>query len=166
MEDQIEVGDRVSRVADVPGGILVGHDGSPCARVALRWAAALAARTGWDLHVLRAWTLTTAPRPASWAVEYVPPLHEWADAVGAELAADVRAGWLVPGPGVLLHVALGSPAGRLLGSAAHADLLVVGQRGLGGFAGLLLGSVSDQCVRHAPCPVTVVRPRADDRHRH
>ncbi|WP_332872176.1 universal stress protein [Blastococcus atacamensis] len=50
------------------------------------------------------------------------------------------------------------PAGRaLLQSAAGAHLLVVGARGIDGFAGLVLASVSDQCVRHAPCPVTVVR---------
>lgn len=164
-ERTVEVEDRVARVADVPGGILVGHDGSPCARSALRWAASLAARTGWDLHVLRAWSMTSAPRPATWAVGYVPPLHEWAQAVRTQLAADVRADGVVPGPGVVLHAVLGAPAARLLASATDADLLVVGQRGLGGFAGLLLGSVSDQCVRHAPCPVTVVRPRADDRHR-
>jgi nucleotide-binding universal stress UspA family protein len=52
----------------------------------------------------------------------------------------------------------GSPARTLLDEARGADLLVVGSRGRGGFAGLLLGSVSQHCVHHAPCPVVVVRP--------
>jgi nucleotide-binding universal stress UspA family protein len=44
----------------------------------------------------------------------------------------------------------------LLEEAADADLLVVGSRGLGGFRGLLLGSVSQQCAHHAPCPLVIV----------
>jgi len=51
----------------------------------------------------------------------------------------------------------GGPADVLLGEAEEADLLVLGGRGLGGWSGLLLGSVSQQCARHAPCPVAVVR---------
>jgi nucleotide-binding universal stress UspA family protein len=51
------------------------------------------------------------------------------------------------------------PAAALMRIAANADLLVVGSRGFGGFKGLLLGSVSQQCVQHATCPVLVVRPR-------
>lgn len=50
------------------------------------------------------------------------------------------------------------PSGALLRLAHDADLLVVGSRGLGGFAGVLMGSVSQQCVQHAACPVLVVRP--------
>ena len=153
-EDQY---DGVSRAADVADGVLVAHDGSDCAREALQWAAGLAARAGYPLHVLRAWKMTTAPQPATWEPGYVPPLEDFEKAVRDELEAHVAAAELDPALPVTCHVAHGAPARRIIESAAHADLLVVGARGRGGFAGLVLGSVSDQCVRHAPCPVTVVR---------
>ncbi len=54
-------------------------------------------------------------------------------------------------------VTVGNPAGVLLSRALQADLLVVGVRGHGGFEGLLVGSVSEQCVRHARCTVVVAR---------
>ncbi|WP_222269884.1 universal stress protein [Modestobacter marinus] len=151
--------DGVVRIAQISGGVLVGHDGSEGAEEALQWAAALAARAGWPLHVLRAWRMTTAPQPASWEFGYVPPLPDYEKAVREELEARVAAAHLDPTLSVTCHVTQGSPARGLIESAVGADLLVVGARGLGGFAGLVLGSVSDQCVRHAPCPVTVVRSR-------
>jgi nucleotide-binding universal stress UspA family protein len=54
----------------------------------------------------------------------------------------------------------GQPAETLLGAAGDADLVIVGSRGLGGFKRLMLGSVSDQVVHHAVCPVLVVHPKA------
>ena len=154
----LEAGDEgVARVADVAGGVLVGHDGSDCAQEALQWAAALAVRAGYPLHVLRAWRMTTAPKPATLEAGYVPPLEDFEKAVLEELEAHVAAAGLDPQLSVTCHVTHGSPARGLIESAARADVLVVGARGRGGFAGLVLGSVSDQCVRHAPCPVTVVR---------
>jgi nucleotide-binding universal stress UspA family protein len=62
-----------------------------------------------------------------------------------------------PGVTIEREVVEGSPADVLLRAAADADLLVVGSHGRGGFAGLLLGSVSQQCAHHAPCPVVIVR---------
>lgn len=141
----------------VDGGILVGHDGSESAQEALRWAGRLAARSGLPLHVVRAWGLVTAPRPSDWEPGYVPPLADFERAVREELDRQVAAAGLDPGVRVTTHVLHRPPAHGLIEAARGADLLVVGARGLGGFAGLLLGSVSDQCVRHAPCPVTVVR---------
>lgn len=147
----------VTRVADVPGGVLVGHDGSACSQEALQWAARLAARAGYPLHVLRAWKITTAPRPPSWEPGYIPPFEDFEKAVRADLEADVSAAALDPALSVTCHVTHGTAVRGLIESAVRADLLVVGARGRGGFTELLLGSVSDQCVRHAPCPVTVVR---------
>jgi nucleotide-binding universal stress UspA family protein len=57
------------------------------------------------------------------------------------------------------YVMDGHPVGVLIGRTTDVDLLVVGARGEGGFTGLLTGSVSEQCVRHAACSVVVVRPR-------
>jgi nucleotide-binding universal stress UspA family protein len=140
----------------ITGGVLVGHDGSRGAQEALVWAAALAGRAALDLHCVRAWGMVTAPRPATWKPGYVPPLSDYEQAVRDELEAAVAAAALDPGVPANTHVVHAPPAKALIAAAAGADLLVLGARGLGGFAGLLLGSVSDQCVHHAPCPVTVV----------
>ena len=55
----------------------------------------------------------------------------------------------------------GSPAEILIEASRDADLLVVGSRGLGGFKGLLLGSVSQQCSQHARCPIVIVGPHEE-----
>jgi nucleotide-binding universal stress UspA family protein len=148
----------VTEAVQIEGGILVGHDGSKCAQEALGWAARLAARADMDLHVLRAWSMMSAPQPKSWSPGYVPPLEEYEQAVHDELTRHVAAAGLDPAVRVTCHVAHTSAAQAMIAAGAGADLLVVGARGRGGFAGLLLGSTSDQVVHHAPCPVTVIRP--------
>ena len=147
----------------IDGGIVVGHDGSKCSQEALVWAAALAARAGLDLHVVRAWAMMTAPQPSTWEPGFVPPLTDYEQAVHDELTAHVKAARLDPAVRVTCHVVHKAPAQGLMSAAEGADLMVLGARGRGGFAGLLLGSVSDQLVHHAPCPVTVIRTGAHGR---
>jgi nucleotide-binding universal stress UspA family protein len=146
----------VSTTIDVHGGVLVAHDGSTQAEAALRTAARFAAALGTSVTVARAWTVSTAPRPSSAAPGYMPPFEDFEAATLAALEEDIapiRAGHpQVPITAVVVH---GSPAEKLLEASSHADLLVLGSRGHGGFAGLLLGSVSEQLVRHAKCPVLV-----------
>lgn len=151
MEDQLD-----EPGAQFEGGVLVGYDGSEAARKAVEFAARIAHRTNWKLHVLRAWTLTTAPRPASMTAGYVPPVEEFGAATLHQLETE-REQWNLPeGVEVELHVAQGQSSAQLLKAAQSAEMLVVGARGAGGFRGLRFGSTADQVVRNAPCPVVVV----------
>ena len=154
---------EVREVVRLDGGVVVGHDGSRCAQEALAWAGRLARRADVDLHVVRAWSMTTAPQPSTWEPGYVPPMSDWEQAVHDELTGHVAAVRLDPAVRVTCHVVHRSPVQGLLAAAEGASLLVVGARGRGGFSGLLLGSVSDQLVHHAACPVTVVRSGAGGR---
>lgn len=135
--------------------IVVGVDGSPNGTAALRWAIEQATATGAALEVVHAWH-----PPYVGGEPYVFSPVPWDDCLrAAEVTLD-RAVDLVDLSG------LADPPERILvdGSAAHAvvevsggaSMVVVGARGTGGFAGLLLGSVSDQVARHAHCPVVVV----------
>ena len=140
------------------GGIVVGVDGSACARTALAWAGRLASRAGLPLLVVRGWSLTTAPRPDCWEPAYVPPLAEYEAAVRRALADDVAAAGVPADVAVSTAAVHRAPVDALLGAAGGAGLLVVGARGRGGARGRLLGSVATSVLRAADCPVTVVRP--------
>lgn len=137
--------------------ILVGIDGSPDSRAALRWGATVAAARGIPLHALWAWRY-----PAE-AVVSVGPLHladpdEVGLAVEAELRAVVTSELGEAAADVTLQVGRGPAAAALLRASRQGSvMIVVGSRGLGGFQGLLLGSVSRQVCEHASCPVTVLR---------
>jgi nucleotide-binding universal stress UspA family protein len=133
--------------------IVVGVDGSEQSTVALRWAGRVAAATGSSIDVVGVWHV---PMVYGWAGEP----DEWIPGADAEKclteAVDAVFGTERPA-GLRLIVREGSAAERLLEQSEGALMLVLGSRGLGGFAGMLLGSVSASCVHHATCPVLVIR---------
>jgi nucleotide-binding universal stress UspA family protein len=136
--------------------VLVGVDGSRGSRTALAWAAAEASAHGADLVVLKVWEPTLLPPVGTGAVPLnVPESSEGA----AEELLQVIKDELGEDPPVLAQprVKHGRPAEILIEQSATADLLVVGTRGHGGFAGLVLGSVSQHVAAYAQCPVAVVR---------
>jgi nucleotide-binding universal stress UspA family protein len=136
--------------------IVVGIDGSPSSKEALRWATWHAGLVGGRITALMAWD---APLIYNWQA---PGLEDFAtttakilDGVIKEVVGDSKVE-------ISKEVAQGHPARALLDAAAesNADLLVVGNRGHGGFTGVLLGSVSQHCVHHATCPVVVTRGKS------
>ena len=137
--------------------IVVGVDGSETARLATRWAAREARQRGATLVLASAWHLPTGAYygPAPVSEDLVKDLITGAEDIVALALQDVRdeAG-MIP---VETIVEEGQPTEVLLRAAESADLLVVGSRGMGGFRELLLGSVSQQLVHHAACPVVIVR---------
>lgn len=137
--------------------IVVGVDGSPSAKAALRWGLAQARRTGGRLRAVMAWEI---PVYASWMP--MVPFEDLGVAAGKVLSASVSEALDVEEPDVevLETVLPGHPAQVLVDESAHAALLVVGSRGHGAFAGTLLGSVSQHCAQHAHCPVVVVRGKS------
>jgi nucleotide-binding universal stress UspA family protein len=150
--------------------IVVGVDGSSGGLEALRWALAEASVRGAAVRIVHAWMVPLIDAlPEPWAVGS-PPLGPSDDEVHEHLEAAARtvldaslaeARSADPGVEVRGELVEARPAAALLAAAEDADLLVVGSRGRGGFAALLLGSVSAQCVHHAPCPVVVVPPAAE-----
>ncbi len=134
--------------------IVVGVDGSPTSVAALRWAADYGALTGGHLLAVAAWQWPVSMVVALPIPEEYNPMEETRARL-ERTVADVLG--LSPAIVVSVAVECGAPASVLLKKAAGADLLVVGSRGHGGFTGLLLGSTSEHCVRHAPCPVVVIR---------
>lgn len=144
-----------SVIAPGQGRVVVGDDGSKAAGVALRYAAGLARSLGTDLEIVRAWSVRTAPRPEH-AEGGVPTLDELEAAVRADLESDVAKLDCTQGLTVLHTVVRGQSSKVLVEVAADAGILVVGSRGQGGFAGLLMGSTAEQVVRHAGVPTLVV----------
>ncbi len=143
--------------------IVVGVDGSPQAMEALRWAIAEAQLRGAALQVVHAWQFP-APGIGPFAGPYDGELIQALRRDAEELVERALGEAGVPdGVRVEQTVVEGAAAPTLVEAADDADLLVVGSRGHGGFSGLLLGSVSQQCAQHARCPVVIVRTHADGR---
>jgi nucleotide-binding universal stress UspA family protein len=132
--------------------IVVGVDGSEQSKLALRWAVRISATTSASIDAVTAWHF---PISFGWGytsevwdpeTDATKCLEDTVDEIfGAERPAGLR-----------LLVRQGLPAKVLLDESGGATMLIVGSRGHGGFAGLLLGSVSANCAEHATCPVLVI----------
>jgi nucleotide-binding universal stress UspA family protein len=142
-----------------PGGwraehrIVVGVDGSESSKAALAWAMRQARLTDAEVLAVTVWAY-----PAEYGYPVIMPPIEWEKVATPVVAAAISE--VVAGTGdvpVHFEVVKGNAAQALLAASAGADLLVVGNRGHGGFAEALLGSTGQRCARHATCPVVVVR---------
>ena len=137
--------------------VVVGVDGSEHSLLALRWAAHQAVTMRAPLEVVTAWTFPEEPAPLGieirvpWPEELMAEARAKLDQIIAEVLSESERSQ------VTAKVVRGHPAKVLLDETAQHDLLVVGSRGRGAFEEWVFGSVSDHCVRHAPCTVVVVR---------
>ena len=142
------------------GTIVVGVDGSDGALAALHFAIKEARVRSADVSAVNAWHVPPMAYGAGWVpttVDFEGYRKVARSALDKSLEEVGAAG---SGVAVSTHVSEGQPADVLLEAAREAEMLVVGSRGLGGFRGLLLGSVSQQCAQHASCPVVVVPAKA------
>lgn len=139
--------------------IVVGIDGGAQGRLALDWAAAEAALRKVPLHIVfgrSPYSVVPSSRPAGAPEPYLP--DDWPAVADGELAtAAGRAGELAPGIEISVRREPVDPGQLLADLSESAALVVVGSRGLGGFAGLLLGSVSLYVAGQSRSPLVVVR---------
>jgi nucleotide-binding universal stress UspA family protein len=138
--------------------IVVGVDGSESSKDALRWAAKQAGFTGASLEIVTTWEYPTS---FGWAPAWPSDWDPAADATKALAALVEEILGTESDVKVRQVVVEGHPALTLVKAAEDADLLVMGSRGHGEFAGMLIGSVSEYCAMHAPCPVLILRHRED-----
>ncbi|MEX6429470.1 MAG: universal stress protein [Ferrimicrobium sp.] len=135
------------------GRVILGYDGSPTAKPALEFALVEAGLRNAELVIVYAWT------EPDYGFGLSESVIEEFEARGKTLLAEAVEEAAKAHPNVKVKTVLqsGNAASRIIEQAENADLVVVGARGHGGFASLMLGSVSDQLVHHCPIPVTVVR---------
>ncbi len=135
--------------------IIVGVDGSASSLEALTWAVPQAQLIGVQVHAVIAWHY-----PAVYGMYAMSDEVDWADNAKQTIEAAVKEALGGDIDDVKSYVVQGHPAQVLVDASADAALLVVGNHGHGGFVETLLGSVSQQVVTHATCPVLVVRAHA------
>ncbi|HEU5161023.1 MAG TPA: universal stress protein [Streptosporangiaceae bacterium] len=136
-----------------PRPVLVGYDGSPASKGALRWAVEEAELRGLPLTICHAW---------HWPYPFRPPDPSTFDSVWGMAAGVVDDGVryareLSDGLVVRRRLLKGAAPAMLLEAARGASVVVIGSRGHGGFEGLSVGSTAVQVPAHATCPVVVVR---------
>lgn len=143
--------------------IVVGIDGSEGSRAAFRWSIAEAGFRLCTVEVVTAYLPTYVPAAPDFG--YVPldpiDLVDEVRKMQDELVGEVLTGCGSPDVRIEQRLIKGRAADTMIEASANAALLVVGNRGRGGFRGLLLGSVSHQIAQHAICPVVIIRPDMD-----
>jgi nucleotide-binding universal stress UspA family protein len=138
--------------------VLVGVDGSHDSGTALKYAVAEASRRGARLRVVSTYFPEYSVHGRTHSLTASEPaIEDDVEAQVRRMVEEALGGDARPVP-VDIVVAAGPAAGVLIDMSSEVDVLVVGHRGRGGFASMLLGSVGLQCVLHAECPVIVVRP--------
>ena len=143
--------------------VVAGVDGSECGLQAVRWAAGEALRRQLPLRLVaaHAWPSGGLVGDPGLGVDYRAVLRDVVLGHLATAAADARQ--VAPELDIEQVEVTGYPVPVLLGESAHAEIVVLGDRGLGGFTGLLIGSVAVEVTAHASCPVIVVRGSEPDR---
>ena len=153
---------------DPSGDVLLGVDGSEAGAAAVGFAFAEASLRGarlTALHVWNPWSVPVPPPPPDPSEPYASPPGALKEAE-ERLLSEALAGWRekYPDVEVVPRVVRGRIRQTLIEATRNAQLAVVGARGRGGFAGMLLGSVSQALLQHADCPVTVVPHDARGNH--
>jgi nucleotide-binding universal stress UspA family protein len=136
--------------------VVVGVDGSESARMAAVWAADEAARRHARLRIVHANLWPTVRQPAGhYPIQYQQPMLEH----GRKLIQDAVDAAKRRHPGLVVtdELVMALPVDLMLAESGNAQLVVLGSRGLGGFTGLLLGSVGVAVAAHGRCPLVVVR---------
>ncbi|WP_073947384.1 universal stress protein [Streptomyces kebangsaanensis] len=141
--------------------VVVGVDGSPSSYAALRWAAGYARLVGGNVEAIHAWDTPSFVGRAGPAIDPKLDLEHARE----RFAEGLRGAFGDDRPASLeARLVEGDPSEVLIRASEGAEVLVVGSRGLGGFARAMLGSVSQRCAQHAACPVVVVRQDGEGRH--
>jgi nucleotide-binding universal stress UspA family protein len=150
---------RSDSPAEPEGAVIVGYDGSSSSLAAVRRAVTLGAQLHRDVRVVTAWHRPYSPSGYAFT--------GWSQQEEARQMLETLTSTLFPqgAPATFTADAVeGMPAEVLIRESVGAEMLLVGSRGHGGFAGLLLGSISAACAENATCPVLIMRTHVSVSH--